>query len=317
MTTATRRRTQLPPRLRRAARHPDPRPVAGWKTGTYDGPTEHRDRREEARYLAAGLVPALYARNPAACHSLLLKAQSLNIPVAVAFENVHWNRNIGKGAISAQLMAALLRRHNYDHKTTREDDQAVTMVFYRIVDGRRRRLGEATWTMLETVGAGLAWRSCWQHYPTDMLWARCLMRGARRYASEVGTGMAYTLEELHDMAADDEGTAPSAELQALLDQATSADTTPEQIKNDIVVRAKAAKLLDADLGDGTTLGYVLGMLWAERRAQQVDQLQRQALADERSTPAPAAAGSGPLACGCPSGQVIATGAHVEEVCSAR
>lgn len=319
MTASTRAVRRKGGGLRSRKRPPRPgayeRPRPTWRVGHYDGPTEHRERHVEARFMATGIVPPIYQRNPGACLSLLYKAQALDVPVATAVENIHWNTRIGKGSLSAQLMAGLLRRHGYDYKVTHEDNERVTMVFYRLVVGRRRRLGEVTWTILEAIGAGLAWRDLWQHYPTDMLWARCLMRGARRHASEVGTGMAYTLEELHDMVAPDEGTAPSDAVQALLDEATSESATPELIKGDIVPRATKAGLLAADLGDGTTLGQALGIIWGEKRAAQVDQLQAEALAAAEANPPSPPAGAGPLSCGCPSDQVLAAaGTHIAGVC---
>lgn len=322
MTATTReRRRKLPAvMLRRRRAEPRPgtrpggplpreyaRPGPAWRVGRYDGPADPAGRREEARFLATGIVPPVYRHNPGACHTLLLKAQALDIPESTALENIHWNTAVGKGALSAQLMAALLRRHRYEFKVTTETDERVTMTFYRLVDGRRRKLGEATWTMLEAVGAGLAWRDLWRNYPTDMLWARCLMRGARRYASEIGTGLAYTAEELHDMAAPEEGGEVAAAVLDILEKATSESCTAAHIKDDLVKEAKAKKLLDADTGDGETLGYVLGMLWGEKRAAEVDALQ----AAEPTPPPPVAGVTGPLECGCPAVQTLRTGKHLD------
>lgn len=304
--THLRRNTRRRPPLPRAYQRPQP----AWRVGHYDGPTEPGDRREEARYLATGIVGPLYRHNPGACHSLLLKAQALDIPTDTARENVHWNTAIGKGAISAQLMAGLLHRHGYTFKVTEETDQRVAMTFYRIVAGRRRKLGEVSWTILEAVGAGLTWRDLWRHYPTDMLWARCLMRGARRYASEVGTGLAYTSEELADMSDPAEHSEVADAVQEILDCATTTGTTADQIRNDLVKRAKAMKLLDCDTGDGTPLGYVLGMLWGEARARETD---TRTAADPPAGPPDTAltlpAGHGTLPCGCPGQTVITEGCH--------
>lgn len=316
MTVTTRRRPagtkKLPAAMRRKpGRPPRPpreyvRPEPAWRVGHYDGPTDPAGRREEARYLATGIVAPLYRNNPGACLTLLLKAQALDIPESTALENVHWNTAIGKGALSAQLMAALLSRHGYDFKVTHEDNERVTMAFYRLADGRRRKLGEVSWTMLEAVGAGLAWRELWRSYPTDMLWARCLMRGARRYAQKVGTGLAYTPEELHDMAAPDDGSEVAAAVTDILERATSESCTATDIKDVLVKEAKTKKLLDAEVGDGQTLGYVLGMLWGEKRAAEVDALQAAA---PPPPPPPAPAGTGDLACGCPAEATLRSGKH--------
>lgn len=288
------------------------RPEPAWRVGHYDGPTDPAGRREEARYLATGIVPPLYRGNPGACHSLLLKAQALDIPASTALENIHWNTAIGKGACSAQLMAALLRRHGYQFKVTEESADRVTMTFLRIADGRRRRLGTVEWTILEAVGAGLTWRELWRHYPTDMLWARCLMRGARRFASEVGTGLAYTVEEIVDMAPATTGEVADA-VQEILEAATTDGITADQIRGDLVKLAKAKKLLDYDTGDGTTLGYVLGMLWGEARAREVDRLAATRPAPEPERPENQPAGTGRLSCGCPADRVMGEGLHIPDL----
>jgi len=305
---------RLPQHLRRrhAGRTPElprayARPEPTWRVGHYDGPTDPAGRLTEARFLATGIVAPIYRNNPGACHSLLLKAQALDIPEATALENIHWHVAIGKGSTSAQLMAALLRRHHYEFKVTDESPDRVAMTFYRIVAGRRRRLGTVEWAILEAVGAGLTWRDLWRHYPTDMLWARCLMRGARRYASEVGTGMAYTVEEVADMAPVGNSEVANA-VQQILEAATTDGVTADQIRGDLVRQAKTQGLLDCDTGDGTPLGYVLGMLWGEARAREVDQAMAQ-------QPAPAVpevlpAGAGWLDCGCPADQRLRTGEHV-------
>lgn len=324
MTATTRRDAKtrgrrLRPRQARPADRLPPeytRPEPAWRVGHYDGPVDPAGRREEAKFLAAGIVPPVYRHNPGACHSLLLKAQALDIPTDTAKENVHWNLAIGKGALSAQLMAGLLRRHNFEFKVTTETTERVEMVFYQHAAGRRRKLGTARWTMLEAIGAGLAWRDLWRHYPTDMLWARCLMRGARRYAQQVGTGLAYTPEELGDMAGPAEGGPVADAVQDILEKATSESATADIIKTVLVKEAGKKKLLDADTGDGQTLGYVLGMLWGEKRAAEVDAVQaaaEQAAVDTPPDPGAVPVGEGVLSCGCP-GETLRTGTHQPGVC---
>jgi hypothetical protein len=264
-----------------------------------------------AKFLATGIVPPLYQRNPGACLTLVLKAQALDIPVSTALENLHWNPAIGKGSLTAQLMAALLLRHHYQFKVTEENADRVRMTFYKLVDGRRRKLGDVEWTILEAVGAGLTWRDQWRHYPSDMLWARCLMRGARRHASEVGTGLAYTIEELADMGEPADGSELDRAVQNILERAGADGVTADFIRGVLVKEAKAKKLLELDTGDGSTLGYVLGMLWGAARAKEVDRL-----AASNPEPAPVdqgPAGTGILPCHCPAEQVLRTGQHVDQL----
>lgn len=313
MTKRDHPRRELPAHLRRRAHRNErtPEPAPAWQVGHFDGPLTDTGKIRMARYLATGIVPPLYQRNPGACLTVVLKAQALDVPVSTAIENLHWNPAIGKGSLSAQLMAALLRRHHYEFKVTEETADRVAMVFYRVADGRRRRLGAVEWTILEAVGAGLTWRDQWRHYPTDMLWARCLMRGARRHASEVGTGLAYTVEELADMGEPADGSELAGAVQDILTRATADGITAAFIRGTLVKEAKAKKLLELEVGEGTTLGYALGMLWAEARAREVDQVA--ATTPPTVEPETVPAGTGHLACGCPAEQVLLSGQHVADV----
>lgn len=308
-TTAPTRR--LPTRMRRP-RPPAPeltqQPEPAWRVGHYDGPTSERGRIQWAKYLATGIVPPMYRNNPGACLSLIMKAQALDIPLATAAENVFWNEATGKGGITAQLMAALLHRHGYDFKVTEHTDKRVALTFYKMVDGRRRRLGDVEWTILEAIGAGIAWRDTWQSYPTDMLWARCVMRGARRHASEVGTGLAYTAEELADMSDPADGSEVHTAVADILTRATAPGVTSDEIRGVLAKEAKTKHLLELDTGNGQTVGYVLGLLWGERRTAEADARAAQA------RPAPAeAAEVDMLECGCNAAVVLATGEHEASV----
>jgi hypothetical protein len=307
----TRRRLEPPVRARRLPRR-QPRPAtphqADWTPGTYDGPTDEAGRRESARFLASGggAIAPLFRRNPGACLVLLYKAQALNVPVGVALENLHWNDALGKGAMTAQLMAGLLKRAGYRIKVTTETSERVEMTFWG-PDGKR--LGATRWTMADAIAAGVAGHHLWQAFPEDSLWARCLMRGARRFAQEVGTGLAYTHRELAEMGAGAEPVAEpvSSEVQEYLDEAATTGTTAANIKDDITRRARKAKLLGEPAGDGITLGEALGQMYAAARAREVDQVDQVDASEPDRDSRPA--GTGELECGCDAEQVAASGEH--------
>lgn len=292
------------PDLDRTPARPD---EPAWRVGHYDGPTSEDGRIKWARYLATGILPPLYRHNPGACLSLIMKAQALDIPVATAMENVYWNQATGKGGISAQLMASLLHRHGFDFKVTEHTDKRVAMTFYENVAGRRRRIGEVEWTILEAIAAGIAFRDTWQQYPTDMLWARCLMRGARRHASKVGTGLAYTPEEVADMSDPADGSELHTAVADLLARATAPGITSDEIRNTLVREARSRKLLELDTGNGQTLGHVLGLLWGEARAAEADQRTRDLVPDHVPDEVDV------LPCGCDAAVLLATGDHQPEV----
>jgi hypothetical protein len=276
--------------------------------GTYDGPLDDDARNEKARYLASGgrTIAPIYRRNPGACLILIHKAQALNIPIAEALDNIHWNDGLGKGSMTSQLAARLLKRAGYRFKIVTETTERVELDFWG-PDGKK--LGRVRWTIAEAIAAGIAGRDTWQTYPTDMLWARCLMRGVRRFAQEIGVGMAYTGEELADMAApaDPAYDPVDADVQEYVDEAATAGTTAADIKNDITRRARKAKLLGQHAGGGRTLGEVLTEMYGMARSREADELARQPKAEPEGDARPA--GTGALECGCDAAELAATGDH--------
>jgi hypothetical protein len=99
----------------------------------------------------------------------------------------------GKPAPNAGLTAALIKRSGrYGYNVTRSDATACVLEW---TEGGRV-IGETAFTMDEAKAAGLAGRGPWKAYPQDMLFARALTRGARRFCADVFMGSVYTPEEL-------------------------------------------------------------------------------------------------------------------------
>ena len=107
----------------------------------------------------------------------------------------------GKPAPNAGLTAALIKRSGrYNYTVVQSDATACVLEW---TDGGRV-IGRTGFTMDEAKAAGLAGRGPWRAYPQDMLFARALTRGARRFCADVFMGSVYTPEELGaDEAPDD------------------------------------------------------------------------------------------------------------------
>lgn len=318
--------TAAPPRT--APKAPPKVDVTG-----YDGPTDLTEQIKLAEFLAMAeaTIPPVYRNRPADLLAMLYQAHALNIPVMTALGNLHWNETIGKGAMSAQLMGALLLRGGVVWETVEISDKRVEMRFTRL-DGRPA--GECDWRIGEAIGAGIAGRDTWQHYPIDMLYARCLARGARRFAPDLVLGMGYTPEELHDMEAgadappvDDRAVPPA--VTALLDQ-INPDSSATAIR-ELLDQAKSKKvnLAGEYAGDGQTLGEKLQAMWLAAVAREHEA--RAAAADAQAPAAgePAApvvpgdaaatlnapAGEGTLPCGCSTSRVLSGQGHKTGVCT--
>jgi hypothetical protein len=101
----------------------------------------------------------------------------------------------GKPAPNAGLTSALVRRSGrYDYRVTRSDNVACVLEWL----DSGRVIGESSFTLEEAKAAGLAGKQVWKAYASDMLFARALTRGARRFCADVFLGSVYTPEELGD-----------------------------------------------------------------------------------------------------------------------
>lgn len=162
-------------------------------------PAEWEATLAVARAIAATqFVPEAYRGQPEAVVAAILTGRELGIGPMQALREIHMID--GRAAFSASLMLSQMRRGGLvivDSESTAE------RAFIR---ARRSDTGEEAtveWTMAEadkilrgskplTASAG------WKNYPSDMLWARCVGRLARRLGGDLLGGMHYAAEEVRD-----------------------------------------------------------------------------------------------------------------------
>jgi hypothetical protein len=100
----------------------------------------------------------------------------------------------GKPVLGANVIATLVkndRRYNYQVK--RCDNTACELVWFE--DGKPA--GSSGFTIEEAKAAGLTGKDNWAKYPSDMLFARAISRGARRFAPGIfGGSPVYTPDEM-------------------------------------------------------------------------------------------------------------------------
>ena len=98
----------------------------------------------------------------------------------------------GKITLSANLVAAMLKRagYHYDVKWSKAD--AVEIQFY---SPDKSFCGASSFSMADAERAGLLSNPTWKKFPRNMLFARAMMNGARWYAPDIALGM-YDPEEL-------------------------------------------------------------------------------------------------------------------------
>jgi hypothetical protein len=289
----------------------------------YTGPTTTPHRMAEAELLATArsTLHPMYRRSPGDCLTLLHRAEALDVPVGLAIDHVYINTAIGRAGLSAQLMAALLLRAGIRWTVVEETDQVVRLRFRR----GRKTIGTVSWRIREAVAAGLTRREHWRLWPTDCLWARAMARACRRYFSDIVMGLAYTPEEVYDMGqvdtAPDEVETLAPEVQDVLAEATDDDVTAAAVRDEIIPRARKAKLLRVQLPDGRTVEQALNDAWlaaaGREDAARADAALAQLTPPLAEVPADvldAPAGEGALPCDCPTSVLVSGQGHVRGVC---
>lgn len=117
----------------------------------------------------------------------------------------------GKLSLSAKATGALLRKGGVEYVTEEDGlmiypgggltaattgekpiDQRTTIVFYR-----KDKVERCSFTWKDAEKQGLTTKDNWKRMPKEMLWARCLAKGANRIGSDLLLGL-YTIEELTD-----------------------------------------------------------------------------------------------------------------------
>lgn len=262
-----------------------------------------------AEFLCTGCtaIPLPYQRRPGDMGGLMLRAHAMNVPMGVALDHVYVVPG-GRTGLTAQLMAALLRRAGITIKTRRHTDQVCELTFHeRTSTGRERKIGSSKYTINEAAKLGLLRFAWWRAVPEDCLWARALSRGVRRLFTHV-VMFGYTREELYeadrgDGTAEEPVTLPR-EVEELL--AAAATATPDEIKTALIPAARKAKLLQLLLPGGGTLEAALIDAWHHAVTRRHAAVADQALADGAAQPEPAAP-----ACPCDPVRVAEVGQHDE------
>lgn len=163
-------------------------------TGTDIATRTLADDKATAELLAVSdLLPKQYRGKPANVLWAINYGRSLGLDPVTAMLSIHVIE--GQPTLSAQAMAAMVRRAGHTLRTALTDDGATaTATLIRHDDPDYEHT--ATWTMRRAEQAQLAGKGPWRQYPQAMLTARAISEVVRTAASDVLLGAAYTPEEL-------------------------------------------------------------------------------------------------------------------------
>jgi hypothetical protein len=122
----------------------------------------------------------------------VMAGHELGLPPFASMAGIHVIQ--GKPVLGSNVIATLVKNDpRYDYRVKQADDKACVLTWYE--DGQE--VGVAGFTIQEAQNAGLTGKDNWKKYTSDMLFARAISRGARRFAPGIfGGSPVYTPDEM-------------------------------------------------------------------------------------------------------------------------
>jgi hypothetical protein len=132
------------------------------------------------------------ARDKAKAITKVMAGAELGLPPFASMSGIHIIQ--GKPTLGSNVIATLVKNDpRYDYRIVKSDNDACILDWFE--DGER--VGQAGFTYKEAQGAGLTSKDNWKKYTSDMLFARAISRGARRFAPGIfGGSPVYTPDEM-------------------------------------------------------------------------------------------------------------------------
>ena len=122
----------------------------------------------------------------------VMAGAELGLPPFASMAGIHIIQ--GKPVLGANVIATLVKNDpRYDYQVRKCDATECTLAFFE----NGKPVGEVSFTIAEAKAAGLTGKDNWVKFPSDMLFARAISRGARRFAPGIfGGSPVYTPEEM-------------------------------------------------------------------------------------------------------------------------
>lgn len=212
----------------------------------------------------------------------ILVGLDLNIPITAALRDV--NIIQGRPALSANLIAALIKKSGkYKYIITEHTLDKCKIEFSEREDKASswEYQGFVEFTMEDAKTAGLLTNLTWKKYPKDMLFARAISSGARKYCGDVLMGSVYTPDELDpNVSLDQDGNIIDKEpvkKAKIVVKAVTTDGKPEDTSMSIEQLVKDIEQL-AILSDYDLKGFL-----KESKVSKLSSLDRPSLLNIKNT----------------------------------
>ena len=122
----------------------------------------------------------------------VMAGAELGLPPFASMTGIHIIK--GKPVLGANVLATLVKNDpRYDYRIKSATSGVCELTWFE----DKQLVGTSSFSMAEAKVAGLNGKDNWKHYPSDMLFARAISRGARRYAPGIfGGSPVYTPDEM-------------------------------------------------------------------------------------------------------------------------
>ena len=195
----------------------------------------------------------------------VMAGAELGLPPFASMSGIHIIN--GKPTLGSNIIATLVKNDpRYDYRVKKADDTACVLEWYE----NGERVGESSFTIQEAQAITtkendkvikLSEKATWRFYRSDMLFARSISRGSRRFAPGIfGGSPVYTPDEM-GVDTDEEGYIEAKVIEVVqdqLDEPTAIEEFAEEVGAVIELKAmslesaKAVKSSDGSLyGDAT------------------------------------------------------------------
>jgi len=164
------------------------------------------------------------AKSKAQAITKVMAGAELGLPPFASMSGIHIIS--GKPTLGSNVIATLVKNDpRYDYSVKKCDNDACILDWYE--DGSH--VGTASFTFKEAQTAGLTNKDNWKKYTSDMLFARAISRGARRFAPGIfGGSPVYTPDEM-GMDTDEDGYIDAQVVTIEEPEEAPADPTPEPL----------------------------------------------------------------------------------------
>ena len=153
------------------------------------------DQFDELQRAAIALKESGYFKDVTSKAQAIVKVMAgaeLGLPPFASMTGIHIIQ--GKPVLGANVLATLVKNDpRYDYRVKKINDSVCALEWFE----NGKSVGESAFTDAEAKNAGLTGKDNWKKYPSDMLFARAISRGARRFAPGIfGGSPVYTPDEM-------------------------------------------------------------------------------------------------------------------------